>query len=305
MKQPITVLITGATGLIGQEIVKQCHDQGILVHYLTTTQSKLSTAANYKGFYWNPSKNEIDHNCFKGVTAIINLVGASISKRWTKAYKKEVLDSRTQTAKLLQDTIKAHNYSIKHVVSASAIGIYPTSETHYYDETHSKVSSSFLGKVVAQWEAKVDGFKALGCQVAKIRIGLVLAKDGGALPEIVKPIKMGVGAAFGDGKQWQSWIHVNDLAKMFMYVLQYQLKGVYNAVAPNAVTNKEFTKIAANVLNKPLFLPNIPKFVMQLVLGEMHMLLFESQRVSSKKIEDKGFQFAYANLKPALEDLLS
>jgi hypothetical protein len=300
----MTVLITGATGLIGQEIVKQCHKQEINVHYLTTSKSKLSTEANYKGFYWNPNTNEIDHNCFKGVSAIINLVGASISKRWTDSYKKEILESRTKTAQLLQDTIKAHNYQIDHVVSASAIGIYPTSLTNYYEEDATQVSDTFLGDVVEQWEAAVDGFKTLGCKLAKIRIGLVLAKDGGALPEIVKPIKFGAGAAFGDGKQWQSWIHVQDLASIFMYVLQNQLEGIYNGVAPNAVTNKELTKAAASVLQRPLILPNIPKFAMKLALGEMHILLFESQRVSSQKIENKGFNFTYANLRPALEDLL-
>ncbi|MAB48162.1 MAG: TIGR01777 family protein [Flavobacteriaceae bacterium] len=300
----MTVLITGATGLIGQEIVKLCHAQEITVHYLTTSKSKLSTEANYKGFYWNPNTNEIDHNCFNGVSAIINLVGASISKRWTDKYKKEILNSRTKTAQLLQDTIIKHGYEIEHVVSASAIGVYPTSLTNYYEEDSKQVSGTFLGKVVEQWEAAVDGFKTLGSKVAKVRIGLVLAKDGGALPQIVKPIRFGAGAAFGDGKQWQSWIHVQDLADIFMYLLQHQLEGVYNAVAPNAVTNKELTKVAANVLKRPLILPNIPKFVMRLALGEMHILLFESQRVSSQKIENKGFNFTYANLRPALEDLL-
>lgn len=300
----MTVLITGATGLIGQEIVKLCHAQEITVHYLTTSKSKLSKEANYKGFYWNPNTNEIDHNCFKGVSVIVNLVGASISKRWTDSYKKVIIESRTKTTKLLQDTIIKHNYKIEFVVSASAIGVYPTSLTNYYEEDTKQVSDTFLGTVVEQWERVVDGFKTLGSKVAKVRIGLVLAKDGGALPEIVKPIKFGAGAAFGDGKQWQSWIHVQDLAGIFMYVLQYQLEGVYNGVAPNAVTNKELTKVAASVLQRPLILPNIPRFVMRLVLGEMHILLFESQRVSSQKIEDKGFDFKYANLRPALEDLL-
>lgn len=300
----MTVLITGATGLIGQEIVKQCHAQGITVHYLTTSKSKLNKEENYKGFYWNPNANEIDHNCFNGVSAIVNLVGASISKRWTNSYKKQILDSRTKTAKLLQDTIIKHKYEVDYVVSASAIGVYPTSLTNYYEEDSTKVSKTFLGEVVEQWEGVVDGFKTLGSKVAKVRIGLVLAKDGGALPEIVKPIRYGAGAVFGDGKQWQSWIHVQDLASIFMHALQYQLEGIYNGVAPNAVTNKELTKVAASVLKRPLILPNIPRFVMRLVLGEMHILLFESQRVSSQKIEDKGFNFTYANLRPALEDLL-
>ncbi|MGB0982309.1 MAG: TIGR01777 family oxidoreductase [Winogradskyella sp.] len=300
----MTVLITGATGLVGKEIVKLCHSKGIAVHYLTTSKSKLSTSHNYKGFYWDLAKNEIDHKCFKDVTAIINLVGASISKRWTAAYKKEILESRTKTAQLLQQTIKKHNYKIEHVVSASAIGIYPTSVTNYYDEKYTAISDSFLGQVVAQWENAIDGFKTLGCRVAKVRIGLVLAKNGGALPKIVQPIKFGAGAAFGTGKQWQSWVHVADLANLFLFVLQHNLQGIYNGVAPNPVTNKALTKVAARVLNKPLLLPNIPKFAMQLALGEMHILLFESQRVSSQKIETKGFNFKFMNLKPALEDLL-
>ncbi|WP_179320663.1 TIGR01777 family oxidoreductase [Winogradskyella helgolandensis] len=300
----MTVLITGATGLIGQEIVKQCHAEGINVHYLTTSKSKLSNESNYKGFYWNPNKKEIDHNCFEGVSSIINMVGASISKRWTDDYKKIILNSRTETAQLLQDTIKTHNYHIDQVVSASAIGIYPTSLTNYYEETNTEISETFLGKVVHEWEAAVDGFKALGCKVAKIRIGLVLANNGGALPEIVKPIKFGVGAAFGNGKQWQSWIHVKDLASLFVFAVQNNFEGIYNGVAPNPVSNKELTKAAARILKRPLILPKIPKFAMKLILGEMHILLFESQRVSSQKVESEGFNFQFVNLKPALEDLL-
>lgn len=300
----MTVLITGATGLIGREIVKQCHDKGFNVHYLTTSKSKLATESNYKGFFWNPNNNEIDHSCFEGVSTIINLVGASISKRWIESYKKEILESRTKTAQLLQDTIRLYNYNIKHVVSASAIGIYPSSFTNYYDEEYDQNSDSFLGTVVAKWEDAIDGFKELGCKVAKIRIGLVLARQGGALPEIIKPIKFGAGAAFGNGKQWQSWIHVTDLANIFLHVVAHKLEGVYNGVAPNAVTNSELTKTVAKVLHRPLIMPNIPKPLMKLILGEMHMLLFESQRVSSDKIKAKGFYFKYANLKPALIDIL-
>ncbi|EPR72982.1 Cell division inhibitor [Winogradskyella psychrotolerans RS-3] len=300
----MTVLITGATGLIGQEIVKKCHEKGINVHYLTTSKSKLSTEPNYKGFYWNPESNEIDHKCFEGVTAIINMVGASISKRWTDTYKKVILESRTITAQLLQNTINKYNYSIDQVVSASAIGIYPTSLVNYYEETNTEISETFLGKVVHEWEAAVNDFESLGCKVAKIRIGLVLAKDGGALPQIVKPIKYGAGAAIGSGKQWQSWIHVEDLASLFVFAVQNKFEGIYNGVAPNPVTNKELTKAAAKVLHRPLILPNIPKFAMKLVLGEMHILLFESQRVSSQKVEAEGFNYTYVNLRPALEDLL-
>lgn len=300
----MTVLITGATGLIGQEIVKLCHAEEVNVHYLTTSKSKLTTEDNYKGFYWDPNNNEIDHRCFEGVSVIVNMVGASISKRWTEDYKKTIIKSRTKTAKLLQDTIKKHNFKIDYVLSASAIGIYPSSLVNYYDEDNTEISETFLGDVVTAWENVVDEFKLLGCKVAKIRIGLVLAKNDGALPKIVKPMRYGFGAAFGSGKQWQSWIHIEDLARIFMHALQYQLEGIYNGIAPNPVTNNDFTKMAADVLSRPLILPNIPKFAMQLILGEMHILLFESQRVSSQKIENKGFNFKYANLRPALEDLL-
>lgn len=298
------VLITGATGLIGQEIVKRCHEKDIQVNYLSTSKSKITSEENYKGFYWNPNNNEIDKSCFKDVDAIIHLAGATISKRWTQSYKKEVISSRTETTSLLINTLKNIEHKVKHVVSASAIGIYPDSLTNYYDQTHSEMSTSFLGQVVSVWEQAVDEFLKLNIMVSKIRIGLVLSEKGGALKEIVKPIKLGLGAAFGSGKQWQSWIHIQDLSNLFLYVLQNKIEGVYNGVAPNPVTNQELTKTAASVLNKPLFMPNIPKFLMKLVLGEMHIILFESQRVSSKTIENRGFNFKYNYLEPALKDLL-
>ena len=175
---------------------------------------------------------------------------------------------------------------------------------NYYDENNSEISDSFLGQVVQKWEEAVDDFSELNINVCKIRIGLVLSENGGALPEIVRPIRFGAGAAFGSGKQWQSWIHINDLAQIFIFALKENLSGVYNAVAPNPVTNSELTKASAKVLKRPLLLPNIPKLPMKLVLGEMHMLLFESQRVSSCKIIEKGFDFKFVNIETALQDLL-
>lgn len=298
------VLITGATGLVGQEIVKLCHERDIKVNYLTTSKSKISDENNYQGFYWNIENQDIDTNCFKGVDTIIHLAGASISKRWTADYKKVVIDSRVNSTHLLINALKGESHNIKQVVSASAIGIYPDSLTKYYDRTHEKISDSFLGKVVKAWEAAVDGFKSLDITVSKIRIGLVLSDKGGALKEIAKPIRFCVGAAFGSGKQWQSWIHIEDLARMFLFVTEHNLQGVFNGVSPNPVTNSELTKTTAKVLGKPLFLPNIPKFFMKLILGEMHIILFESQRVSSKAIVNKGFNFKFHHLQPALNNLL-
>ncbi|PWK17791.1 TIGR01777 family oxidoreductase [Xanthomarina spongicola] len=298
------VLITGSTGLVGKAIVAQCKKQAISVHYLTTSKNNIETTEHYKGFYWNPNKQEIDSSCFNGVDAIINLAGASISNRWTKAYKQKILDSRLQSLQLLKSTIKKDNIKIKHIISASAIGIYPDSLTNYYEENYQGHSSSFLGEVTTQWEKATDSFLELGILVTKIRIGIVLDNQEGALPQIMKPINFGLGAALGSGLQWQSWIHKEDLARIFVYTLENKLEGVYNAVASNPVTNQELTKVIANTINKPLWLPNIPKVFMSLILGEMHVLLFESQRVCSKKIIDTGFEFRFVNLKPTLEDLL-
>ena len=299
------VLITGATGLIGKEIVKLCLKKNIQVNYLTTSKSKIAKKANYHGFYWNPKINEIDINCFNDVEIIIHLAGASVAKRWTPCYKKEILSSRLQTTKLLVDSLKKHENKVKQVISASAIGIYPDSLSNYYEEDHSTGDDSFLSEVVKQWENAVDAFSELGISVAKIRIGLLMSNKGGALPKLVKPIRLGLGAAFGTGNSWQSWIHIEDLSRLFVYVLNNNLEGVYNAVAPNPVSNQDLTKLCAKVLDKPLFLPNIPKFFMKLVLGDMHTLLFLSQRVSSKKIEETGFDFKYYHLEPALKNLLT
>ena len=210
------VVITGATGLIGQEMVKLCHEKYIKVNYLTTSKSKIVQEENYKGFYWNPKAKEIDADCFKGVDTIVHLAGATVSKRWTPSYKKEILSSRTETTALLVNTLKELTHTVKQVVSASAIGIYPDSLINYYDESHNEISSSFLGQVVSVWEQASDEFLKLNITVSKIRIGLVLSNKGGALMEIVKPIKFGLGAAFGNGKQWQSWIHIKDLANLFL-----------------------------------------------------------------------------------------
>jgi len=298
------VLITGATGLVGKAIVNLCHTKNIRVNYLTTRKSKITSTENYQGFYWNVNTGEIDTKCFKDVDAIIHLAGASISKKWTEGYKKEILRSRVESTQLIINALKGESHKIKQIVSASAIGIYPSSLINYYDHSNKEISSSFLGEVVNAWEDVVEGFSELKIKITKIRIGLVLSEYGGALKEIVKPIKFGLGAAFGSGKQWQSWIHISDLARIFLFVLEHKFSGVFNGVAPNPVTNNELTKASARILNRPLFLPNIPKFIMKLVLGEMHIILFESQRVSSKRIESKGYKFEFHHIEPALTDLL-
>ena len=300
----MTVLITGATGLVGQELVSLLLQNGFTVHYLSTSKSKLVSQNNYKGFYWNPKTSEIDLNALTDVEVIVHLAGASVAKKWTSSYKEEIIESRVLSTRLLYKTLQKNLHQVKQIVSASAIGIYPNDLNYIYHETDNKVDNSFLGNVVQQWEEEVNQFEKLHINVAKIRIGIVLAKNGGALQEMVKPIKMGVGAAFGSGLQYQSWIHIQDLVAIFQFVIQNQLSGVFNGVAPYPVTNSELTKAIAKTLGKPLFLPNIPQFVMKIVLGEMHQILFSSQHVSCRKLLDLKYQFKFASLDKALNDLL-
>ena len=300
----MTVLITGATGLVGQELVNLLLQNGHNVHYLSTSKSKLVTNTNYKGFYWNPKKAEIDTNALTDVEVIIHLAGANVAKKWTTAYKEEIIESRVLSTQLLYQTLQKNSHQVKQIISASAVGIYPDSLTDIYHETDLDIDVSFLGNVVKQWENEVSQLEKLEIIVSKIRIGIVLAKNGGALQEMAKPIQYGVGAAFGSGEQYQSWIHVQDLVVIFQFVMENQLAGVYNGVAPYPVTNSELTKAIAKTLGKPLFFPNIPKFVMKLILGEMHQILFSSQHVSCRKLLDENFQFKFASLDKALNDLL-
>lgn len=301
----MTVLITGATGLVGKNLTELLLKNGIIVHYLTTNKSKIETKNNYRGFYWNPQTAAFDEASLINVSAIIHLAGASIAKRWTKSYKQEIIESRTLSTNLLFQALKSNPNEVKQFISASAIGIYPDSETVNYTEDFTAFNNSFLSSVVVKWENAVNQIERLNISVSKIRIGLVLAKNGGVLQQILKPTQFGLGAAFGTGKNWQSWIHINDLSAIFMFVLQNKKAGIFNAVAPEPVSNYVLCKTVAETINKPFFLPNVPKIIMKLVLGEMHTLLFESQKVSCKKIENEGFFFQFKNLKNALKNILS
>jgi len=299
------VLITGATGLIGSKISEACREKGIEVHYLTTSKDKIENKPNYKGFYWNPNEHEIDSEAIVGVDAIVNLVGAGIAERWTEEQKEKILKSRTETANLLYKCLQENEHQVKHLVSASAIGVYPSSLEKLYTEEDEGVDDSFVGEVVVKWEEAVDNFSDLGIDIAKIRIGLVLAKDGGILQKLKEPVNFNVGSPLGSGKQWQSWIHIEDIKGIFMYALEKELTGIYNAVAPNPVTNKEMVNKVASKMGKPVWLPNVPKIALKLVLGEMARLVLSSQLVSSDKIQEQGYRFQYVNISKAIEDLLT
>lgn len=298
------ILITGATGLVGQEIVRLCNAKGINVHYLTTQRNKITSSSNYQGFYWNPDKDEIDLKCFDGIQGIFNLAGSSISKRWTKSYKQQISSSRTNSLKTLHKALtQISAESIQFFVSASAVGFYPHSYTTFYTEDHSLSDASFLGKVVKTWEEEIDRFKEFNFSVTTIRIGLVLANTGGAYPPMRTSVKYFLGAAFGSGEQWQSWIHLTDLGRIFLFAGKKRINGIVNGVAPNPVTNTKLVREIAKAIDKPLWLPNIPKFMLQILLGQMSYILLVSQRVCSTKLETLGFKFKFKNVNNALAQL--
>jgi uncharacterized protein (TIGR01777 family) len=187
------ILITGATGLIGTELVSLLLQNGIAIHYLTTSKDKIKSQLNYQGFYWNPAQGIIDENCLMGVDAIIHLAGASIAKRWTDNYKTEILESRIIATNTLFKAVKENPNQITQIVSASGTAIYPDSDAIVYKEEDNKLDDSFLSNVVVKWEESVDKFTLLNIKVCKLRTGVVYAKNGGALQEMIKPIRFGLG----------------------------------------------------------------------------------------------------------------
>lgn len=298
------VLITGATGLVGTHLTGLLNKNNISVNYLTTSKSKIEKLPNYKGFYWNPTEGELDENSLQDVDAIIHLAGASIAKRWTDSYKKEIIESRTTSADLLYKTLKNSEYKIPLFISASGINIYPSSLQKLYTEDEKAVDDSFLGKVVEVWEAAANQFENLDMKVSKVRTGMVLDSEEGALPKMKAPVSLNAGAAFGSGKQWQSWIHIEDLAGIYYHIFEQKLSGIYNAVAPNPVTNEELMGCIAKHVDKKIWLPNIPAVALKVAMGEMATVVLSSQLVSSDKIQKEGYHFKYKNLSKALEDLV-
>lgn len=298
------VLITGATGMVGTEITKLCHEENIDVNYLTRSKSKLEDKDNFRGFLWDPAQHEIDKNCLKGVDKIINLAGASISERWTSSYKETILSSRLDSVNTLFQLLSNEEHEVNQIVSASAIGVYPDSLQKLHHEDESEIADNFLGEVVSKWEDAVDQFADLGLEVAKIRIGVVLSKKGGALEKMKEPIENYIGAPLGRGKQWQSWIHLKDIAGIFVHAIKNNWDGIFNGVAPNPVTNEELTNCIAKKIGKPITLPKVPSFALKLLLGEMAIIVLSSQLVSNAKVDSTSFMYHYTHLKPALEDLL-
>ncbi|MEO0330854.1 MAG: TIGR01777 family oxidoreductase [Bacteroidota bacterium] len=298
------VLITGGTGLVGTRLTQLLQEKGYTVTHLSRS---VSGTENVKTYQWNIEKKEIDPEALIGVDYIIHLAGAGIAdKRWTDQQKELILKSRTESTKLLQNSIaKLDNHAIKAFISASAVGYYGIDTGDAWMTEENPSGDGFAAEVTRQWEAAVDEINQLNLRVVKIRIGIVLSEKGGALVKIMQPIKFGVGAPLGRGGQYLSWIHLDDLCHLFIFALeQSNMEGVYNGVAPHPATNQELTKKAADVLNRPLFLPNVPAFALKLMLGEMAQVVTGGNRVSSQKSEQAGFEFKYTELRPALVDLL-
>ena len=296
------VLISGGSGMLGQALSALLIAKGYSVVHL----SRNSNGKSYESIEWNVEQGKLDFKSIENVDHFIHLAGAGIAdKAWSEDRKKEIIDSRVKSAELLAMAIASNSSKPKRFISASAAGFYgQQTDEHYYSE-EDPAGNDFLGETCANWEKSISSINELGVSTAIVRIGIVLSTEGGALKEMAKPIKSYVGAPLGTGKQYIPWIHIKDLCKIFIHILENNMEGTYNAASPNQVNNKEFTKCLAAVLNKPLFLPNVPAFIMKLILGSRANLVLEGSRVSVEKIVNSGFEFEFKELKPALVDLYS
>ena len=283
------ILIAGGSGFIGRALSGFLNEQGYTVVWLTRNTSLVAEEPS-KNFYWNPSTAEIDMNALNEVTTVINLAGTSISKRWTRSNKKDIINSRIDSLKTLQGAITRLTFNKPKVINASAIGIYESSKLLIHDEHSSNFNSSFLGEVVQKWENSIADFDQINVSCCVLRIGIVMSKKGGALKELLKPAKFGFMAPLGDGKQWQSWIALEDLLHLIKTLIENPITGVVNAVAPKPILQAEMTRLLSKKLGV-LYLPmGVPAFLLRLLLGQMSAVILESQHVLSLKIQSNQFR---------------
>jgi len=296
------VLITGAGGMVAQQLANQLK-QNYSIRFLTRKPNKNNE------FQWDIRNNKIDPDAFKDVNHIIHLAGTSVAKkRWTKKRKDEIISSRVDGATLIQQELIKQGKVIDSFISSSAIGFYGNKTTNKVYSEDDPSGSDFLSTVCQKWELAAQSFKIsnVAKRVSILRIGMVLSPNGGVLQNLMPLTKFYLGAAFGNGKQYNPWIHIEDLCNMIEYILNDKsASGTFNAVAPEHSTNKELIIDIAKAMNRNVILPNIPKFTISLVLGEMSNLFLEGNRVSSEKIRNLGFKFEYPKLKDALENLLN
>lgn len=298
------VLLVGGSGLVGRQLQKHLTSKGYSVSILGRSISKLENVNSYS---WNISSKTIDEKAITSADYILNLSGAGIAdKRWSNSRKKIIISSRVDSTKLLIETIKKTNSKPKAFISASAIGYYGSTNSDKIFKENDLPSNDFLGNCCKSWEDSTNEVKTLGIRRTIIRIGIVLSRNGGALTKMITPYKYGFGSAIANGKQYMPWIHINDLCEIFITAIENkEMEGAFNAVSPEHITNKEFSISLAHRLKKQIWLPNVPKIIIQLILGKMSVIITNGSRVSSKKILDQGFNFKYSNLAHALDDILS
>ncbi len=292
------VIITGGTGLVGKRLSELLKQHGYKVNILCRNPKKTD---EYK---WNVEEGYMDESAFEGTEIIVHLAGAGVAdQRWTDSRKKEIIDSRVASTRLLFKYLSKKTHAIKSFISASAVGYYGDRKNDLLTEDDS-AGTGFLAEVCRLWEQEADTIGTLNIPVSKIRIGIVLSKDGGALPKLDFPVKFGIGAYIGNGKQYVPWIHIDDLCNMFIHLIHHpEANGIYNACAPDIKTNREMSATIAQVLRRPFIPFPAPAFVIKTVMGEMATMLLMSNNCSSKKIIDTGFDFQYPTLNLALENI--
>jgi len=297
------ILITGGTGLVGSALSKALQGKGHDVAILTRTPDRKS---DFKLFFWDPDHDEIDEDAFEDLDCIIHLAGANISeKRWTNKYRQEIYSSRVESAQFLYRKIKELKVPLKSFISSSAIGWYGALTNDEIYTEQDPCAKDFLGQLSKQWELAAEQFTDLGCVVSKVRTGIVLSPEGGALPKMTKPIIWGQGAPLGSGRQYMPWIHVDDLCAIYIHLVEGVLPaGVYNGVAPEFVTNEDLTRLLAQALEKPLWMPNIPSWALYMLFGKMSSILLNGSRVSADKLCQSGFKFKYPNIQSAVASII-
>lgn len=295
------VLITGGTGLIGRALQKEL----LSLNYEVVVLSRRQKSTDTKGLsyaVWDVENELIDTEMLCSVNHIIHLAGANVGdKRWSKKQKKIIIESRVKTANLIYKTLKENSHQVKSFISASGISYYGTVTTDKTFIESDGLGADFLAKVCNVWEQSANQFKTIGIRAVSLRTGVVFAKEGSALQKMAQPIKMGIGSPVGSGKQIMPIIHLEDIVKMYVAaVTNPKWEGVYNAVACSN-TNKQVTIRIADVLDKPLWFPNVPSFMLKLIFGEMAIILLEGSAISNQKVKDLGFEFSYPTLEKIID----
>jgi len=298
-----TILISGGSGLIGSTLVPMLRDAGHQVRIIGRSARRNSEVPSFK---WDIGRMTMDGTALDGVTHIIHLAGAGIAdSRWTTSRKQEILESRVMPMKLLADTLTKRGQKLDAFITASGIGYYgaETSE-HIYKEDDAP-ADDFLGKTCQLWEDAVQLFDGVAAREARIRTGVVLDTNGGALPKLMMPAKFGLAVSLGSGKQWMPWIHIHDICRIYLKAVDdIGFQGAFNAVAPEHATQKQLLAGISAAIGKPFFLPDVPSLALKLAMGEMAQMLTEGSRVSAQKLLDTGFVFHHPELKVTLRALL-